>query len=207
MTLLPGGGIPYDMGGYYLSGLINMLGAIHRVTGFSKVYDKEFINVDNPNFGAAVKTDTPNLAVGALEFKSGVVGTFLASSESFSSPQRLEVHGTEGILHCPDPNTFGGPVYLLRKAARHSEAFEVPLTHGYSVGCNRGMGVAELCWSIEKNRTPRLQLGPHDLEAVTAIFGATEDNKTHIMKTSPERPAALPSGYVEGPVMETALAL
>ena len=207
MPLLPGGGIQFDMGSYYLSALINMLGPISRVTGFSKTYDKEFLNVQNPKFGAHIPIETPNLAVGALEFKSGVIGTFLTSSESFPSPQRLEVHGTEGILLCSDPNTFGGPVTLLRKADGRSEPFVMPLTHGYTVGCNRGMGVAELAWSIEKHRKPRLQMGYHDFEVACAIWQATFDNKTHIMKSSPERPAALPSGYVEQQIMETALAV
>jgi predicted dehydrogenase len=207
MPLLPGGGIQFDTGSYYLSALINMLGPLSRVTGFSKTYDKEFLNVNNPRYGEHIKIETPNLAVGALEFKSGVVGTFLTSSEGFSSPERLEVHGDEGILICSDPNTFGGPVFLLRKSNGQSTPYEMPLTHGYSVGCNRGVGVAELAWSLEKNRQPRLALGYHDFEAACAIWQATEDNRTHIMKSSPERPAALPSGYIEPQIMETALAI
>ena len=209
MVLLPGGGIPFDMGGYYLSSLVNMLGPISRVSGFARPYNKEFLNVNNPNFGQHIDIETPTVSVGTLEFKSGVLGTFLTSSESFPSPQRLEIHGTEGILHCPDPNTFGGPVIFMRKPGGFTrpESSEVPLTHGYSAGCNRGLGVAELAWSIEKNRTPRLQLGHHNFEAICAMWMSGEDNKTHTMKTMPERPAALPSGFVDPPIMETALAL
>ena len=143
----------------------------------------------------------------SLEFSSGVIGSMTTSTEGFPFPQRLEVHGTEGALICPDPNTFGGPVLLYRKSASLQEPHEIPLTHGYFEGCNRGLGVADLCWALENSRGPRLTLGYHCFEAIHGIWQSSRDGITHNMRSVVERPAPLPSGYVRPEVMETALAL
>jgi len=207
MTLLPGGGIPFDMGGYYLAALMNMLGPIKRATGFTRQADKMFQNVSSPRFGETVSIETPNMMAASLEFTSGVIGTCITHSESFPLPQRLEVHGTEGALICPDPNTFGGPILLYRKAASMQEPYEVPLTHGYFDGCNRGLGVADLAWAIENNRKPRLSLGYHCFETIHGVWKSSLDGVTYNLKSTVERPAPLPSGYVRTEVMEAALAL
>ena len=207
LSLLPGGGIPFDMGGYYLAAMTNMLGSISRVSGFAKQREQIFQNVASPRFGETVKIDTPNMMAASLEFESGVIGTMIAHTESFPMPQRLEIHGTEGALICPDPNTFGGPVMLYRKAASMQEPCEIPLTHGYADGCNRGLGVADLAWAIENGRQPRLVLGYHCFEAIHGVIKSSSGGRVYQMKSEIERPAPLPSGYVRPEVMETALAL
>ena len=100
------------MGGYYLAALVNMLGPLKRVTGFTRQVDQVFQNVSSPRFGQTEHIDTINMMSASLEFSSGVIGSMTTSTEGFPFPQRLEVHGTEGALICPDPNTFGGPVLL-----------------------------------------------------------------------------------------------
>lgn len=207
MVLLPGGGIPFDMGGYYLAALINMLGGIRRVGGFAQKIGKPFVNVNNPSFGKLVEIDTPNLMAGVLEFQSGCVGNLIVHSEGFALPQRLEVHGTEGVLVCPDPNTFGGPVQLYRKSTTLKEPLEIPLTHGFTEGCNRGLGLADLAWALEKGRAPRLQLGYHCFEAIHGIWQSGETGELHTMRSAVSRPAPLPSGYVDPAAREAALAL
>lgn len=207
LSLLPGGGIPFDMGGYYLAALVNMLGPLKRVTGFTRQVDQVFQNVSSPRFGQTEHIDTINMMSASLEFSSGVIGSMTTSTEGFPFPQRLEVHGTEGALICPDPNTFGGPVLLYRKSASLQEPHEIPLTHGYFEGCNRGLGVADLCWALENSRGPRLTLGYHCFEAIHGIWQSSRDGITHNMRSVVERPAPLPSGYMRPEVMETALAL
>lgn len=207
MALLPGGGIPFDMGGYYLAALVNMLGPIQRATGFTRQVDQVFQNVSSPRFGETAHIETPNMMAASLEFSSGVIGSIITHTEGFPLPQRLEIHGTEGMLVCPDPNTFGGPIRLYRKSASFQEPYEIPLTHGYFDGCNRGLGVADLCWALENSRPPRVSLGYHCFEAIHGIWSSSSDGITYRMKSAVERPAPLPSGYVRPEVMETALAL
>jgi len=207
LALQPGGGIPFDLGGYYLSALINMLGPIKRATGFMRQVDKEFQNLKSPKFGQIEKIETPNMMTASLEFASGPIASCTIHSEGFPQPQRLEVHGTEGTLICPDPDTFGGPIYLYTKSASMQEPYQIPLTHGYFEGCNRSLGVADLAWAIENNRKPRLSLGYHCFETIHGVWKSSLENTTHVLNSVVERPAPLPSGYVRPEVMETALAL
>lgn len=207
LSMLPGGGIPFDMGGYYLAALVNMLGPIKRAAGFTRQVDQTFQNVQSPRFGETVSIETPNMLSASLEFTSGVLANMTVHSEGFPLPQRLEVHGTEGVLICPDPNEFGGPILLYRKSAGKNEPYEIPLTHGYFEGCNRGLGVADLAWALENNRKPRLSLGYHCFETIHGVWKSGLDGVTYTMQSVVERPAALPSGYVRPEVMETALAL
>jgi predicted dehydrogenase len=144
MTLSPGGGIPFDMGGYYLTALVNMLGPIRRVGGFAQLRKRTFLNVKSPRFGEEIQLETPTNLAGTLEFESGVLANVAMEAESFMETPRLEVYGNEGTLICPDPNTFGGPVKIIRRNHKSLEPYEFPLTHGFFEGCNRGLGVAEI---------------------------------------------------------------
>ncbi len=205
MTLSPGGGIPFDMGGYYLTALINMLGPIQRVGGFAQLRKRTFLNVKSPRFGDEIQLETPTNMAGTLEFESGALANIAMESESFMETARLEIYGDEGTLICPDPNNFGGPVKIIRRNHKSLEPYEFPLTHGYAEGCNRGLGVAEMAWAILGNRPHRATLGYHAFEAVHGIWRSGDSGRLYEMKSRPERPAALRSGYTDAELMETAL--
>ena len=207
----PGGGIPFDMGGYYMHALVHLLGPISRATGFAKCIGKTRIrkNPRNPLFGEEVSIDTINSIVGTLEFKSGVTGNLAIVSEGFGEMPRVEIYGTEGVLSCPDPNTFGGPVRLRRKGVNDwsSEFLTMPLTHGFSEGCNRGIGVADMAWGIVNNRPHRAHgdMGLHVFEVVHGVWQGTESGKIHVMESTCDQPAALIPGYYEGGLDEYVL--
>jgi predicted dehydrogenase len=207
MTLSPGGGIPFDMGGYYLAALANMLGPVKRASGFAQLRNRRFLNVKSPRFMDEVTLETPTNLAGALEFESGALATVAMESESFLETPRLELYGTEGTLICPDPNTFGGPVRIIRRNHKSLEPCEFPLTHGYWEGCNRGLGVADLAWAILNGRPHRVSLGYHVFEIIHGIWSSGDSGQAYEMVSRPERPAALASGYTDAVLMETALAL
>lgn len=89
------------------------------------------------------------------------------------------------------------------------ERVTIPLSHGFNGedmlgdptpfdwGGNRGIGAAELAWSILQKRKPRAskELGLHTLEALTGIDEAADTGKVYEMTTSFERPRPLPQGY------------
>ena len=158
MTLSPGGGIPFDMGGYYLTALTAILGPVKRVAGVAQLHSRKFCHVENPRFNEEIALKTPTNVVGMLEFDCGVLGSIAMESESFQETSRLEIYGTEGTLIGPDPNRFGGPVKIIRKNNTSLDPYEFPLTHGYSEGCNRGIGVADLAWSLANKRPHRATL-------------------------------------------------
>lgn len=205
MVMDAGGGIPFDMGGYYLHALIHLLGPIRAVTGFAKTRgeDRMYVNPRNPHYGETFKFNTINMLSGTLEFHSGVYGSLTAMSDGFGEQPRVEIYGTDGILICGNPNEYGNPVYFKNK---RGEMQSIPHTHGYGDPCKRGIGVADMAWAIRNGRPHRCDgIGYHAFEAIHGIWEATKTGKTHIMQSKPAQPAPLPSGFLDGAVQERAL--
>jgi len=204
-VMQPGGGIPFDMGGYYLHALIHLLGPIERATGFAQLRNPKKIrkNPNHPQFGEEAEvTGIINALTGSLEFaKNKVIGNITVVSEGFGETPRLEIYGTEGTLICPDPNTFGGPVLLKRKNVKDWEAefMPMPLTHGFSDSCYRGIGVADMAWGIVNNRPHRAHgdMGYHVFEIIHGIWQGTETGKIHVMESTCDQPAPLAAGYID----------
>jgi len=212
-THQPGGGIPFDMGGYYLHSLINLVGPIARATGFAKCHRQERVKI-NPRsqiFGEKFKIESINMLAGSLEFANGVYGNIMFVSEGFGETPRVEIYGTDGVLICPDPNGFGGQVLLKRNNQNGwgAEFMPMPLTHGFSDGCCRGIGVADMAWGILNNRPHRAHgdMGFHVFEVIHGIWAGSETGKIHVMESTCNQPAPLAAGYVEGGLDEYALAL
>ena len=211
-TRLPGGGIPFDMGGYYMHVLTSLLGPVARVAGFAQCRDRDRIikNVKHPDFGEKLAVETINALVGSLEFKNGVLGNLTLVSEGFGETPRIEIYGKEGTLICPDPNQFGGPVYLKRSGT--SEFVSMPLTHGFKenkTGCCRGLGVADMAWSIVNNRRHRVHgdMGLHVFEVIHGVWECSQTGKVHVMESTCEQPAPIAAGYIDNGMEEYALTL
>src|SRR6266852_1712176 len=136
-----GGGPMFDMGPYYLTALIAMLGSVRRVTGSTRTTFPERLITSKPKYGTTIKVNTPTHIAGILDFTSGVVGTLVTSFDVWSHRLPcIEIYGSEGTVVVPDPNGFVGPVYVRR--AQDPEWQNVALTHEYT-GNNRGIGVAD----------------------------------------------------------------
>lgn len=210
--------IPYDMGGYYINALINLVGPVNRVSGFAKFNDnRTYTNPVNPMYGQPIgKQIGTSMLMGCLEFVNGVYGSLAIVNDGFSPElQRVEIYGTKGIVICPDPNFFGGygkNVFLNR--AGSEGPILVPFTHGYGetdpgvpslsgrnepgYNGNRGIGVADMAWAIRRNRPHRnsAELALHGMEIITAIEQCTIDNQVHQMVSRPAQPAPLAAGFL-----------
>lgn len=164
-----GGGPMMDMGPYYLTALINLLGGIRSVTGLTRTSFPERTIKSAPKAGTVIQVEVPTYVTGMLEFDSGAVGTLFTTFDVHSDSQaRFEIYGSEGTLIVPDPNTFGGPIRLLRQEEK--EYKELPLMFGYAEN-SRGLGLADMAKAIETGRTPRAGFLQtlHVLEAMTAF--------------------------------------
>jgi predicted dehydrogenase len=184
----------FDMGPYYLTTLIHLLGPVRRVTGSARVSFPERVAAD----GHTIQVNTPTHLVGVLDFVSGPVATLITSFDVWSHHlPRLEIYGSEGTLAVPDPNTFGGPV-LLRRAAE-KEWREMPLTHGYTAN-HRGVGVADLAYALHSGRAHRAngEIAYHVLDLMHAIHDASREGQHIELDSTCQRPAALPVGLKEG---------
>ena len=195
---MPGAGPLFDIGPYYLTALVNLLGPIEKVASTAKTTFAERLVTSQPNFGAKLPVTTPTHISALLSFASGAVGTLMTSFDVWASElPRIEIYGTEGTLSVPDPNTFGGPVRLKRAGA--SEWTTLPLTHGYTEN-SRGLGVADMAQAITSGRPHRASgaLAYHVLDTMQSILEAAEAEKTLTLSSRAERPAPLPLGLVEG---------
>ncbi|CAM4415967.1 Gfo/Idh/MocA family protein [Paenibacillus tarimensis] len=190
-----GGGPMFDMGPYYLTALIAMLGPIARVTGSARISFPERTITSKPNAGQKIEVDVPTHVAGLIDFVSGPVATLVTSFDikGGSILPRIELYGSEGTLQVPDPNTFGGPVLLCRAGSREWE--EVALSHGSSDNA-RGIGAADMAQAIRTGRKHRAsgQLAYHVLEAMHGFHDASELGCHYGMQSTCERPEPLPAG-------------
>ena len=194
----PGAGPLFDIGPYYLTALVNLLGPVAKVSSTAKTTFSERMVTSQPNFGSKISVTTPTHISALLSFESGAVGTLMTSFDVWASElPRLEVYGTEGTLSVPDPNTFGGPVRIKRGGA--SEWTTLPLTHGYTQN-SRGLGVADMAQALASGRPHRASgtLAYHVLDIMQSILEAAEAEKTLTLSSRAERPAPLPLGLIEG---------
>jgi predicted dehydrogenase len=189
----PGAGPMFDLGPYYLSTLTTLMGPVRRVTASARVTFPERTITSEPHAGTSITVNTPTHVAGVMDFESGAVGTLVTSFDVWSENQsRIDLYGTEGTLSLPDPNTFGGPVWLWH--ADENTWTEVSLTHPYT-GNSRGLGLADMARALRSGRRPRAsgELGMHALEVIHAFLDSSERGEHVEVDSTFERPEALPS--------------
>ena len=188
----------FDMGPYYLTALVSLIGPVARVTGSTRTTFPERIITSKPKYGQKITVNTPTHIAGVMDFANGAVGTIVTSFDVWGgNVPCIEIYGTEGTLSVPDPNGFGGPVRIRRAGA--SEWSEVPHTHGYSEN-GRGLGVADMAYALRSGRPHRTngELAYHILDIMHAFHDASERNSHVQLESACERPAALPLGLRHG---------
>jgi len=193
-----GGGPMMDMGPYYLTALVNLLGPVRAVTGCSRITFPERTITSQPKHGKVVIVETPTHIAGVLQFASGAIGTVLMSFDVWHSTlPRIEVYGTEGSLLVPDPNGFGGKVLMRRVASTDWE--EQPLTHGFAENA-RGIGVADMVVAASAGRDHRASgdLALHVLDIMLGVNEASDTGRHRTIEHGVSRPEPLPPGlFVE----------
>lgn len=194
----PGGGPMFDMGPYYLTALITMLGPIRRVTGCTRTTFPERVITSQPKHGTTITVEVPTHVTGIMEFANGAIGTIITSFDVWGTGlPRIEIYGTEGTLRVPDPNTFGGPVQICRAGAK--ELCDIPLSHGY-IEQNRSIGAADMAYALRSDRPHRAngEMGFHVLDVMHAIHEACKQGKHIELQSTCSRPTPLPLGLRQG---------
>ncbi len=187
-----GGGPMFDMGPYYLTALVSLLGPIQRISGSTRISYPERIVSSEPKAGEQIKVQTPTHISGVIDFASGAVGTITTSFDAMggSSLPPIEIYGSEGTLLVPDPNTFGGPVKIRKKG--ETEFVEVPLSFGHSQN-SRGLGVADMAKAILNGGSYRAsgELAYHVLEAMHGFHDSSDQGTHYLMESTCKRPDSL----------------
>lgn len=197
-----GGGPMFDMGPYYLTALVNLIGPIRRITGSAQITFPERTITSQPKYGETIKVETPTHIAGVMDFANGAVGTIVTSFDVWPSDlPRIEIFGTDGTLSVPDPNGFGGPVHVRRPRERGWE--DLSLTHA-NQGNARGIGVADMAAAIRAGRAHRAsgELTYHVLDAMHAFLDASAEGRHVELASTCERPAPLPPGLPDWVVDE-----
>lgn len=192
-----GGGPMFDMGSYYLTALVSMLGPIKRVTGSAKASFKTRTITSEKKYGEIVDVEVPTHIAGIMDFENGAIGTIITSFDVWGANlPRIEIYGSTGTLSVPDPNTFGGPVMI--KSHNSKEWLEVPLTHSFAEN-SRGAGVADMAYALLSGRKHRAngELAYHVLDLMHGFHDASNNGKHYEVQSTCERPMALPLGLSE----------
>lgn len=190
-----GAGPLFDMGPYYLTALINLLGPVRGVTGMTRASFPERLISSKPLFGQKISVKTPTHISGVLDFEQGAVATLMMSFDVWATHlPYIEIYGSEGSLSVPDPNTFGGPVRL--RLAGEKEWREAPLSHRSDM--KRGMGVADMALALMGGRPHRAsgELAYHVLDTMHAIEDASRSSRHAVLETSCRQPELLPPGLL-----------
>ena len=194
-----GGGPMFDMGPYYLTALVNLLGPVSAVSGMTRITFPERTITSAPKYGKVIEVEIPTHVTGLLQFASGAIGTMITSFDVWGAQlPRIEIYGTEGTLSVPDPNTFGGPV-RLKTRHKGSEWQEIPIPFAYTQN-TRGMGVADMACALQTGRPHRAHgdMAFHVLDIMQGFHEAADSGRTQALQSTCRRPAPMPSDLTEG---------
>ncbi|HWV24084.1 MAG TPA: Gfo/Idh/MocA family oxidoreductase [Thermomicrobiales bacterium] len=187
----PGAGPLFDVGVYYVTALTSLLGPFSKVAAMARASFPERTITNGPKNGEKVPVTTPTHIVSAIEFESGVIGTLTASFDVWETDYAtLVIYGEKGTIRCPDPNMFGGPIYLLLKDETkwHEIPVELPNTEN-----SRGLGAADLARAIRDGGPSRVdgELGYHVLDVMHAVLESAERGEDVAVESRVERPAPM----------------
>ena len=213
-----GGGPMMDMGPYYVTALVNLLGEAKSLIGMTKKSFPTRTITSRPHSGTVVGVDVDTHLTGSIEFSSGAIATIVTTFDvHYTTQARFEVYGTEGTLIVPDPNTFGGPILLFRRedmvmgprvdpalikaeeitSYRHYR--QIPLMFGYREN-SRGLGLADMAKAVATGRDFRANSSQqiHVLEILTSFSKSSAEGKRHNLVTKYTRGKPMVGGGIPG---------
>jgi predicted dehydrogenase len=187
-----GGGPLFDMGPYYLTALVALMGPIAKVSCMAHTSFPERVSLS----GERIKVETPTHISTTFQFVQGGIGTLIVSFDAAGTQMpHLEVFGAKATLSCPNPNFFEGPVKML--VAGENTWLEQPLTRSF-VQNSRGIGVSEMMHAVANGRQARAsgELTAHVLEVMHASLQSDREGRQIEISSRPAQPAPLPADFV-----------
>ncbi len=174
-----GAGPVLDIGPYYVTCMVYLLGAVKRVASLGRTSRNQVLVTSTPHFGESVSPEVHTYVSGLLEFESGVIGSGTLSWDGNSAADAgVEIVGTEGTIVVPNPDCFGGKTDAIkykRTEKRELNGYDpewaqLPVLFSHSGNC-RGLGVAEMAAGLRMGRRSRLngEMARHVLEILLAL--------------------------------------
>ncbi len=195
-----GGGPMFDMGPYYLTALLNLLGPVKRLMGAATTAIPERTITSQPKAGKKIKVETPDHVAGTLEFVNGAMGVLMTSFatrfNTHDNKQPITIYGTEGTIRVPDPNGFDGLVHY-RKNGDDDWTWQKPT---FVKGYGRSIGLADMAQAIRTGRPHRAngEQAFAVLDLMQGFLDSSAQGKAITPTTQYTRPAIMPAGLPFG---------
>jgi predicted dehydrogenase len=195
---LAGGGPMLDMGPYYITDLVNLLGPVEQVIGVATRTRAERTIASEPLRGTRIPVEVATHVTGVLRFAGGAAVSVTLSFDVVGHKHvPLEIYGESGSLIVPDPNGFGGAVEIAEVDATWRE---VPNRRPYADANYRSLGLADMAQAIRSGRPHRASgaLALHALEVMEAFQASSDSGRAIDVASRPERPAPMPASLARG---------
>ncbi|MBL8995419.1 MAG: Gfo/Idh/MocA family oxidoreductase, partial [Spirochaetia bacterium] len=192
----PGGGPMLDMGPYYLSSLVQLVGPIKKISAITKASFAERTVGSGAKAGKKIKVEVPTHYSGQALFENGAVATLVMSFDVWAAKlPRIEIYGTKGSLSVPDPNTFGGPIFYFDPSFK--DWVEMKLVLGFQENA-RGLGLADMAQAVRDKRAHRASgdMAAHVLEAMLSFEESSKQGKPIELSIPCKRPDAMKAGEI-----------
>ena len=186
-----GGGPLFDMGPYYITAMINLLGGIKKVTGYSNTAYKTRLITAEPHVGEIIEVNTPTHIEAFVTLDSGITVSLLTSFDVYQSKQtNIEIYGTKGTLYVPDPNCFGGPITFYNGETGELEEYPVEFDYAENSRC---LGLDDMAKAIETGRPGRTTSKQtlHVLETMAGIMKSAETGEPYVLTSHFDREAPM----------------
>ena len=198
----PGAGPVFDVGVYYITQLVNLLGSVERIISVSGTATEERVITSEPHYGEKIKVETPTTLMGVMEFANKSKVQLFASWDVWKHKHStIELYGLNGSIVLPDPNYFGGGLLLSNKDSDWQKINTASMLLGIlneednnvMVANYRGIGLSDMVDSIKKNIQPRcsINLALHVLEIMEGILISSTNESIYKITTHCDRPEAL----------------
>lgn len=189
-----GGGPMLDMGPYYMTALVNLLGPVKRVAAITTKGFAERIATSEALDGMKIPVKITTHLTGTLEFENGTIVTTIMSFDMWrQSLPCIEIYGETGSMTVPDPNGFGGPVSVCQERGEWEDQ-ELAFPNNA-----RMIGVVDMVSAIRSGRMHRANgaLAYHVLEVMLAFDKSSETGEHVVIESTTERPEPVPTGLDE----------
>ena len=196
----PGAGPVFDVGVYYITQLVNLIGPIKSISSLSGTATPERTITSEPRNGEKIKVETPTTLMGTLEFHNNAKIQFFCSWDVWKHKHStIELYGLEGSMIVPDPNFFSGDILISHKEEdwqvinNDKMLLGIPNktdNNGDKIANYRGIGLSDMIDAISHQRQSRcsLDLAVHVLEAMEGIIKSSDERVIYNMKTKPNQP-------------------
>ena len=195
----PGGGPLLDMGPYYVSALVTLLGPVVSVTGAASHTRTRRTIGSGPRAGEVIPVNVDTHVTGILVHAGGAISTLVMSFDAVRTKSpNIEIHGESGSLLVPDPNLFDGDVEFFGLGAGKWET--LPVSAGY-VEAGRGFGIADLA-ATPAGAEPRAggKLAFHVLDVMESILESARTGSGVAIGSTAPRPELVPLTVLADPV-------